>query len=110
MILIIVVYLAIVVLMIASQWTVFTKAGQPGWACKYRTVSTVHAVLHYSKDGFYLQDSSSSNGTLKFIYQPLQLACNHPVHMKVHLAPLYYQSIRIAECFTCCSLGARSCR
>jgi hypothetical protein len=26
------IYLAIVVLMIASQWKVFTKAGQPGWA------------------------------------------------------------------------------
>ena len=33
MILILVVYVAIIVLMIASQWTVFTKAGQPGWAC-----------------------------------------------------------------------------
>src|SRR3990172_3937961 len=26
------IYLAIVVLMIASMWVVFTKAGQPGWA------------------------------------------------------------------------------
>lgn len=26
-------YIAIIVLMIASQWKVFTKAGQPGWAC-----------------------------------------------------------------------------
>lgn len=25
--------LAIVILMIAAQWKVFTKAGQPGWAC-----------------------------------------------------------------------------
>lgn len=28
-----VVYLAIVVLMIASLWKVFVKAGKPGWAC-----------------------------------------------------------------------------
>ena len=29
----IVIYLAIAVLMIASMWTIFNKAGQPGWAC-----------------------------------------------------------------------------
>jgi len=33
MILILVVYVAIIALMIASQWKVFAKAGQPGWAC-----------------------------------------------------------------------------
>lgn len=25
-------YLAVVILMIASAWKIFTKAGQPGWA------------------------------------------------------------------------------
>jgi hypothetical protein len=30
---IIIVYVAILVLMIASQWKIFTKAGKPGWAC-----------------------------------------------------------------------------
>ncbi len=29
----IVIYLAIIVLMIASIWIIFTKAGKPGWAC-----------------------------------------------------------------------------
>lgn len=29
----ILVWLCIVILMIASQWKVFVKAGQPGWAC-----------------------------------------------------------------------------
>lgn len=29
----IIVYLAILILMIASMWKIFTKAGQPGWAC-----------------------------------------------------------------------------
>lgn len=29
---ILIIYLAIVILMIASIWTVFTKAGKPGWA------------------------------------------------------------------------------
>ena len=30
---IIVVYVALIVLMIASLWKIFTKAGKPGWAC-----------------------------------------------------------------------------
>lgn len=29
---IIILYIAIVALMIASMWTIYTKAGQPGWA------------------------------------------------------------------------------
>ncbi len=28
-----IVYLAVIVLMIASMWKVFSKAGKPGWAC-----------------------------------------------------------------------------
>lgn len=28
-----IIYLAIIVLMVASMWKVFDKAGQPGWAC-----------------------------------------------------------------------------
>lgn len=30
---ILLIWLAVVVLVIASMWIVFTKAGQPGWAC-----------------------------------------------------------------------------
>jgi hypothetical protein len=30
---IIIIYVAIFVLLIVSQWKVFTKAGKPGWAC-----------------------------------------------------------------------------
>jgi hypothetical protein len=29
----IIIYLAIVVLLIVSEWIIYTKAGQPGWAC-----------------------------------------------------------------------------
>jgi uncharacterized membrane protein YhaH (DUF805 family) len=29
----VIIYLAIVVVMIASMWKVFTKAGKPGWGC-----------------------------------------------------------------------------
>lgn len=32
MAIIIVIYLAIIILMIASMWTIFSKAGKPGWA------------------------------------------------------------------------------
>ena len=32
-ILISIIYLAVIVLMVASQWKVYQKAGQPGWAC-----------------------------------------------------------------------------
>jgi hypothetical protein len=28
-----IVWLGIVILMIASMWRIFTKAGQPGWGC-----------------------------------------------------------------------------
>jgi len=30
---VIILYIALVVLMIASLWKIFTKAGKPGWAC-----------------------------------------------------------------------------
>ena len=29
----VIIYLAVIVLMIASQWKVYSKAGKPGWAC-----------------------------------------------------------------------------
>jgi len=33
MILAVIIYIALIVLMIASYWKIFEKAGQPGWAC-----------------------------------------------------------------------------
>ena len=38
---VIVIYLAIVVLMIVAMWKVFTKAGEPGWACIIPIYSTI---------------------------------------------------------------------
>jgi hypothetical protein len=29
----VIIYLVIIVLLIASQWKIYTKAGKPGWAC-----------------------------------------------------------------------------
>ena len=33
LLILVLVYLALIVLLIASQWKIFTKAGKPGWAC-----------------------------------------------------------------------------
>lgn len=30
---VIILYIAIIILLLASWWTIFKKAGQPGWAC-----------------------------------------------------------------------------
>ncbi len=30
---IVILYIAIIILLVASWWTIFSKAGQPGWAC-----------------------------------------------------------------------------
>ena len=38
---IILIYLAIVLLMIASMWKVFTKAGKPGWAAIVPIYNTI---------------------------------------------------------------------
>lgn len=34
-------YLAIIVVLIAAQWKIFTKAGKPGWACIIPIYSTI---------------------------------------------------------------------
>lgn len=49
---------------------------------KYRTVSTIHAELHYSNGGFFVRDICSSNGTLRYIYKPLALPLGKPTHLK----------------------------
>ncbi|MBE7441789.1 MAG: signal peptidase I [Flavobacteriales bacterium] len=33
MIVFIIIYVAVIIFLIAAMWKVFTKAGQPGWAC-----------------------------------------------------------------------------
>lgn len=33
LLILVLVYLALIVLLVASQWKIFTKAGKPGWAC-----------------------------------------------------------------------------
>lgn len=49
-----VVWLAIVVLLIASQWKVFEKAGQPGWACLV-PIYNIYVMLKIAgKPGWWL--------------------------------------------------------
>nr|CCA18878.1 conserved hypothetical protein [Albugo laibachii Nc14] len=58
------------------------RSSQCDLVLKYRTVSTIHAEIHYSKGEFYLKDAGSSNGTLRYIYRPLQLQSNQSIHIK----------------------------
>lgn len=44
MILIITLWIAIVILLIAAQWKVYEKAGQPGWACII-PIYNIHILL-----------------------------------------------------------------
>lgn len=49
-----IIYLAIMVLMIASMWKVFTKAGQPGWA-SIIPIYNVYIMLQIAgKPGWWL--------------------------------------------------------
>ena len=58
------------------------RSSQCDLVLKYRTVSTIHAEIHYSKGEFLLKDAGSSNGTLRYIYRPLTLHNNQSLHVK----------------------------
>jgi uncharacterized membrane protein YoaK (UPF0700 family) len=51
---VIVIYLAIVVLMIVAMWKVFTKAGEPGWACIIPIYSTIVMLKIVGKPWWWL--------------------------------------------------------
>ena len=50
----IVIYIGIIALMIASQWKVFTKAGQPGWACLIPIYNLYVMIQIAKKPGWWL--------------------------------------------------------
>ncbi len=52
--LIVLIYLAVIALMIASMWTVFTKAGQPGWAALIPFYNTYILLVIAGKPGWWL--------------------------------------------------------
>ncbi|TMW67797.1 hypothetical protein Poli38472_007469 [Pythium oligandrum] len=58
------------------------RSSQCDLVLKYRTVSTIHAEIHYAKGEFFLKDAGSSNGTLRYIYRPLSLHNNQSLHVK----------------------------
>lgn len=58
------------------------RSSQCDLVLKYRTVSTIHAEIHYAKGEFFLKDAGSSNGTLRYIYRPLTLHNNQSLHVK----------------------------
>ncbi|RHY32268.1 hypothetical protein DYB32_002914 [Aphanomyces invadans] len=58
------------------------RSSQCDLVLKYRTVSTIHAELHYHKGEWFVKDAGSSNGTLRYIYRPLTLPGNQMLHVK----------------------------
>lgn len=49
----------------------------------YRTVSTRHATLSYSRGEFFYQDNRSSNGSLLYLRAPLELPPNKVVRLRM---------------------------
>lgn len=50
---------------------------------KYRTVSQRHADLKFHQGQFYLIDQQSSNGTMLYLKDPLELPWGKPIHIKI---------------------------
>nr|CCA26511.1 conserved hypothetical protein [Albugo laibachii Nc14] len=50
---------------------------------RYRTVSQLHAKVNFKQNEFYLNDASSSNGTMLFLSRPMELEWNEPTHVKI---------------------------
>lgn len=49
----------------------------------YRTVSTIHANISYENDQFFLQDKSSSNGTMVYVREPVSLPFGRNVRFRM---------------------------
>eukprot|EP00596_Hydrurales_sp_CCMP1899_P000354 CAMPEP_0119040282 /NCGR_PEP_ID=MMETSP1177-20130426/10155_1 /TAXON_ID=2985 /ORGANISM="Ochromonas sp, Strain CCMP1899" /LENGTH=941 /DNA_ID=CAMNT_0007005183 /DNA_START=421 /DNA_END=3246 /DNA_ORIENTATION=+ len=60
----------------------------------YRTVSTVHAILYYNEGKFFLQDRRSSNGTMVYLQEPLELPFSHPIRLRMGRSTLIIQAKR----------------
>lgn len=50
----VVVYLAILVLLVAASWRVFTKAGKPGWACLVPIYNVIVWLQIARKPGWWI--------------------------------------------------------
>ena len=49
-----IIWLAVMVLMVVSMWKVFTKAGQPGWACLVHFYNIYIMLKIAGKPGWWL--------------------------------------------------------
>lgn len=88
----------------ASRPLVMGRSSDCDIPLNYQTVSGHHAALHYGGDGkFSLQDLRSSNGTFVYIKEPLPLALNQPVRVRMGrrtlkvtalAAPIFMSSLR----------------
>ena len=50
----IIIYLTIIILLITSQWKVYTKANQPGWACLIPIYNTIVLLKIVGKPWWWL--------------------------------------------------------
>lgn len=65
----------------------------------YRTVSTRHATVSYSRGEFHYQDARSSNGSLLYLRGPLEIPTSRPVRLRMGrsiLALRARQSLQLA--------------
>eukprot|EP01034_Spumella_vulgaris_P022095 gene22095-28194_t len=60
----------------------------------YRTVSTVHAKIHYQDGKFLLTDKRSSNGTMVYLQDPLPLSYATPLKFRMGRTTLSIQAKR----------------
>eukprot|EP01038_Epipyxis_sp_PR26KG_P011735 gene11735-15701_t len=60
----------------------------------YRTVSTIHAKIHYSDGKFFLTDKRSSNGTMIYLQDPLPLPYSTPLRFRMGRTTLQLQAKR----------------
>lgn len=59
------------------------RATSNNMVLRYRTVSQMHAKVKFHQGQFYLMDSGSSNGTMIFLKQPLELPWGKAIHIKM---------------------------
>lgn len=60
----------------------------------YRTVSTVHAKLSFVKNQFFIEDCSSSNGTMVYLREPVPLPYNKTVKIRNGRSTLTFSAKR----------------
>jgi len=91
--------------------TIGRSTSQCDMSIKYRTVSSCHAKMEFVKGEFLLSDLKSSNGTLVFVRQPVELAYGQLTHIKLGRTILTMQAKRSwasSSCLPQCLLACTS--